>query len=256
MLPSSSYHAGMRWPHQSCRLMHQSWMLRIHWKYVFAQFSGTKRMRPSSTASMAGAASGAMRTYHWSVSQGSSTAPQRSPRGTGSVCGSVFSSRPAAVEVGDHALARLEAIEPAIGRGHLVVQRRIGREHVDQRQRMALADLVVVEVVRRRDLHAAAAEGRVDVVVRDDRDQSIGERQPDASPDQVPIALVLRDARPRPCRRAWSRGGSWPPRRARCRLRAGSAGARGCPLRVRRATSRSDSAVCSTGSQLTRRWPR
>ncbi len=53
-------------------------------------------MLPSSTALMAGSASGAIRTYHWSVSQGSSTAPLRSPRGTGRVCGSVFSSRPAA----------------------------------------------------------------------------------------------------------------------------------------------------------------
>ena len=76
--------------------MHQSWMLRIHWKYVFDQLSGTKRMLPSSTARIAGSASGAMRTYHWSVSQGSSTAWLRSPRGTCSVCGSVFSIRPAA----------------------------------------------------------------------------------------------------------------------------------------------------------------
>ncbi len=96
MLPSASYHAGMRCPHHSWRLMHQSWMLFIHWKYVLLQLSGTKRMRPSSTARIAGSASGAMRTYHWSVSQGSSTSPERSPRGTGSVCASTFSSSPAA----------------------------------------------------------------------------------------------------------------------------------------------------------------
>jgi hypothetical protein len=39
-------------------------MFRIHSKYVFDQFSGTKRVRPSSTAAMAGAASGAIFTYH------------------------------------------------------------------------------------------------------------------------------------------------------------------------------------------------
>ncbi len=76
--------------------MHQSLMLRIHSKYVRSQFSGTKRMRPSSTARIAGAASGAMRTYHWSVSQGSITAPLRSPRGIVRRCGSTFSMRPAA----------------------------------------------------------------------------------------------------------------------------------------------------------------
>ncbi len=32
LVPSLSYQAGMRCPHQSWRLMHQSWMLRIHWK--------------------------------------------------------------------------------------------------------------------------------------------------------------------------------------------------------------------------------
>ena len=29
--PSSSYQAGIWWPHQSWREMHQSWMLFIHW---------------------------------------------------------------------------------------------------------------------------------------------------------------------------------------------------------------------------------
>jgi len=27
--PASQYQAGIWWPHQSCRLMHQSWMSRI-----------------------------------------------------------------------------------------------------------------------------------------------------------------------------------------------------------------------------------
>src|SRR4249920_3398043 len=30
-LPLLSYHAGMRWPHQSWREMHQSWMFSSHW---------------------------------------------------------------------------------------------------------------------------------------------------------------------------------------------------------------------------------
>src|SRR5439155_24070293 len=40
---SSEYgfvHTGMRCPHQSCRLMHQSWMVAIQWSYTFAQRSG------------------------------------------------------------------------------------------------------------------------------------------------------------------------------------------------------------------------
>src|SRR5512146_2136297 len=62
--PSAQYQAGIWWPHQSCRLMHQSWMFRIHDMYVLVQLSGMKRVRPCSTASMAGRASGSIRTYH------------------------------------------------------------------------------------------------------------------------------------------------------------------------------------------------
>ena len=65
------------------------------------------------------------------------------------------------VEIGNDALARLEAIESAVRLGHGVVERRVGREDVDDRQLVPLADFVVVEVVSRRDLDAAAAERRV-----------------------------------------------------------------------------------------------
>ena len=54
ILPASSYHAGMRWPHQSWRLTHQSWMFSSHWLYVVAQFSGTNFTAPVRTAFNAG----------------------------------------------------------------------------------------------------------------------------------------------------------------------------------------------------------
>ncbi|MCY1442496.1 hypothetical protein D3C76_1002720 [compost metagenome] len=62
--------------------MHQSWMSRIQEKYMFSYCLGTKAMRPSSTAAMAGSASGLVETYHWSVSHGSMMVPERSPFGT------------------------------------------------------------------------------------------------------------------------------------------------------------------------------
>ncbi len=74
------------------------------------------------------------------------------------------------LEVRDNALARLEAIEAAISCRCVVVEPRVEVEHADLRQAVALADFVVVEVVRRRDLHAARAELRVDVLVGDDRE--------------------------------------------------------------------------------------
>ena len=77
--------------------------------------------------------------------------------------------QPLRVEVRDDAFARLEPVEAAVGCRRVVVQRRVEVEDADLRQAVALADLVVVEVVRRRDLDAAGAELRVDVLVGDDR---------------------------------------------------------------------------------------
>ena len=57
--------------------MHQSWMLRIHSKYVFVHASGTKRTRPSSTTRIAGSARGATFTNHWVERYGSVTVSQR-----------------------------------------------------------------------------------------------------------------------------------------------------------------------------------
>ena len=88
-------------------------------------------------------------------------------------------------------LARLEAIQPAVLFGRRVVQPGIEREDADRLQAMALADLVVVEVVCRSDLDRAAAELRVDVLVGNDRDGASGKRQLDALADHRAIALIL-----------------------------------------------------------------
>src|SRR5208283_2421578 len=74
---SAQCQAGMRWPHHSWREMHQSRMLYIHSKYVFDQLSGTKTMRPSSTALMAGPASGFIEQNHCVDTSGSTTVRQR-----------------------------------------------------------------------------------------------------------------------------------------------------------------------------------
>ncbi len=79
MRPSGPYQAGIWWPHQSWREMHQGWMLRIHSKKVFSQWRGTNTVAPRSTACIAGLASSAAFTYHWSVRHGSMTTPDRSP---------------------------------------------------------------------------------------------------------------------------------------------------------------------------------
>ena len=98
---------------------------------------------------------------------------------------------PERLQVLDDALAGVVAIEPSILRRRVLVDLRVEREDPDLRQAVPLSDLVVVEVVRRRDLQAPGAELLVDVGVADDRDLAFGERQHDALADQMPVALVL-----------------------------------------------------------------
>ena len=62
--------------------MHQGWMSRSQAKNVFSHCCGTNRVRPSSTAAIAGLASSAALQYHCVVSKGSIGTPDRSPCGT------------------------------------------------------------------------------------------------------------------------------------------------------------------------------
>ena len=64
-------------------------------------------------------------------------------------------------------------------------------QHGQAGQVVAAADLEVVGVVGRGDLDRAGAEGRVDVLVGDDRDAAAGERQLHGLADQVLVALVV-----------------------------------------------------------------
>ncbi len=96
------------------------------------------------------------------------------------------------LEIGHHALASLEAVQPAVGRRRVVVDRGVECEHADHRQAVALADRVVVVVVRRRHLDHAGAEFAVHVAVGDDRDCAAAQRQRDLPAHQRCIPFVFR----------------------------------------------------------------
>ena len=132
-----------------------------------------------------------MATNHWSVSIGSIATPVRSPRGTLSLCLSVFSRMPERFEVGDDRFTRVEAVHAAVFFGRVVVDLGVERQDRNHRQLVPLADRVVVEVVRRSDLDAAGAELEVNVGVGDDRDLAVGERQLDALADHLLVTLVV-----------------------------------------------------------------
>ena len=106
-------------------------------------------------------------------------------------------------------LARLETVQANVfgwqGAVDGVVQRAVEVEHlnsrqngcvfvedVQQRQVVALADFIVVEIVGRGDFHAAGAELWIAVVVGDDRDAAANQRQLNEFTDQGFIAFVFR----------------------------------------------------------------
>ena len=98
--------------------MHQGWMSRIQAKKVFSHCCGTNRVRPCSTAAIAGLASSAALQYHCTVSSGSIGTPERSPCGTWWTCGSILLQQLEPLELGHDRLAGGEPV--------LAVQRRAG----------------------------------------------------------------------------------------------------------------------------------
>ena len=98
---------------------------------------------------------------------------------------------PQRVDVGDDALARFEAIKPAVGFGRVLVDPRVLVENVDLRQVVPLADLKVVEVVRRRNFHRAGALFGVGVFIRNDGYLTSDEWQQHCLSDEIFITLVV-----------------------------------------------------------------
>ena len=99
-------------------------------------------------------------------------------------------NQPLRFQVGDHVLAGHQHGHPLVLAG-VGVQRAVGVEDVDHRQVLPLADIVVVRVVRRCDLHAAAAQFGLGPLVRHQRDLAIGQRQEEFSAGQGHVAKLF-----------------------------------------------------------------
>ena len=94
-------------------------------------------------------------------------------------------------KVGDNPLARLEPIEALVSRWHRVVKGPVGVEDVDHLEAIALANLEVVEVVRRGDLYCARTGLRVSIVIAGNGNKATDQRQVDGLADQRLIARVF-----------------------------------------------------------------
>ncbi len=123
-------------------------------------------------------------------------APVAVPHGVLMLLGLHESSR--VVEQRRDALPRVEPVhaaqlggDAATGVGHLVHR----AVHVDddrRRQGMSAPDFEIVRIMRWRDLHGASAELGICVLVRDDGNRQIHDRQQDIPPDERRIPFVAR----------------------------------------------------------------
>ncbi len=95
-------------------------------------------------------------------------------------------------QIGHDGLAGHKAVHAAVFLGRFVVDLGGQVEHRDHRQVVADTDLVVVLVVRRRDLDHAGAEFLVHIVVGNDGDLAAHQRQGHGLADQMLVALVFR----------------------------------------------------------------
>src|ERR1700686_5002447 len=90
------YPAGIRCPHQSCRESVQSLIFLIQLKYSCRRFSGTIKISPRSTASIAGSASGFILQNHCVEALGSTIVLLRSQIPIALTWSVIFSSNPCA----------------------------------------------------------------------------------------------------------------------------------------------------------------
>ena len=103
-----------------------------------------------------------------------------------------FLDEPGGGEICDHLGARLEPVETPISRRRRVVQPSVPVKNIELRQAVPLADLEIGKIVGRRDLDCAAAGLGVGVLVRDDRNEPVGERQAHRFSDEVGETRIAR----------------------------------------------------------------
>ena len=142
-------------------------------------------MRPSSTALIAGSASGFMLIHHCFETSGSTMVLQRWHFATLSLYGSIFSISPSFSSSATTCFRASKRSSPA-KRPAAAVILRVFVDHLDARQIVTLARFEVVGIVRGRDLHRARAELRIGHVVEHDRNLAIRQRQPHGLADAAP----------------------------------------------------------------------
>jgi len=102
-----------------------------------------------------------------------------------------FFQEPLLFEIGDDLFPAGEAVKARVGSSRLVHDAGIVHD-LEARQVVAIADLVIVAIMGGRDLQGACAEFPLDMVVENHRDDTVGQRQPDAYFLEMGVAFVIR----------------------------------------------------------------
>ena len=111
--------------------------------------SGWTRRRPSSTASIAGAASSSIRMNHCSQISGSIRSPERCEYGTACMYCSVRAIRPSSRSAATTASRASSAVMPGKRSRRVLVHPPVLADHDDLLEPVRAADLEVVRVVAR-----------------------------------------------------------------------------------------------------------
>ena len=95
------------------------------------------------------------------------------------------------VQILHDALSRLIAVQTGI-LSAVLIDRRVVVHDIDLGQTVALADLKVIGVMCRRDLDDTRPELHIDILVRDNGQFPVHERQHQLFAYQIPVSLILR----------------------------------------------------------------
>ena len=81
-----------------------------------------------------------------------------------------FNQNAIGFELCNNCLTRIKAVQPLIGFRGFVVNFGIRGEDIDHRQAMTLTHVVIVEIMRWRNLNAAGTKFRIHIIISNDRD--------------------------------------------------------------------------------------
>ena len=81
------------------------------------------------------------------------------------------------IQISDDLLTCSKAVHALIHSWRVVIDLRIQRQDTDLREVVPLTHCIVIEIMRRGDLHAAGTEGFVDIAIGNHRNFAIRQRQ-------------------------------------------------------------------------------